>query len=148
MLVILPSDRNGIGALEQSIKAGTLNSWVSQLRAHEVHLEIPKFKSERKWNLKPVLNRLGMRAAFDPAKANFSAIAKGHDLFLSAVYHGAFVEVNEEGTEAAAATGGVMDLLSAQSQEPFIADHPFLYVIRDRTTGCILFMGRLVDPRG
>jgi len=89
-----------------------------------------------------------MRAAFDPAKANFSAIAKGHDLFLSAVYHGAFVEVNEEGTEAAAATGGVMDLLSAQSQEPFIADHPFLYVIRDRTTGCILFMGRLVDPRG
>ncbi|HEV8479423.1 MAG TPA: serpin family protein [Candidatus Eisenbacteria bacterium] len=148
MLVILPDDRNGIGALEQSIEAGTLNAWVSQLRAHEVDLKLPRFKSEGKWNLKPVLNRLGMRAAFDPAKANFSAIAKGHDLFLGAVYHGAFVEVNEEGTEAAAASGGVMATTSIAVPESFTADHPFFYVIRDRTTGCILFMGRLTDPRG
>jgi len=147
MLVILPDEHDGIGTLENSIEAGTLNSWVSQLRAHEVALEIPKFKSERKWNLVPVLNRLGMRAAFNPAKADFSAIAKGHDLFLGAVYHGAFVEVNEEGTEAAAATGVGVVATSVRVPESFTADHPFLYVIRDRATGCILFMGRVADPR-
>jgi serpin B len=118
------------------------------LGGKEVMLKLPRFKSEWKSNLTGILAKMGMPTAFQRGKADFSAISKSNDLFLSAVVHGAFVEVNEEGTEAAAATGGVVSATSVRIPEMFTADHPFLYLIRDRETGCILFMGRLSDPRG
>jgi serpin B len=86
---------------------------------------------------------MGMPTAFTGA-ADFSGISDG-GLFISQVIHQAYVDVNEEGTEAAAATGVVM-LGSAPMLEEFVADHPFVFVIRDRGTGLILFMGRVVDP--
>jgi serine protease inhibitor len=148
MLVLLPDDRNGLGALERQLSADTLRAWVGLLRGKEVALKLPRFKTEWKSNLTETLASMGMPTAFRAGKADFSAIAKGEGLFLSAVFHGAFVEVNEEGTEAAAATGEVMQTLGARTPEMFTADHPFLFLIRDRETGCILFMGRVTDPRG
>jgi serine protease inhibitor len=147
MLVLLPDDRNGLSALEKRLSADSLHAWVGSLHGNEVTLKLPRFKTEWNSNLTQTLESLGIHLAFASGRADFSAIAKGEDLFLSAVFHGAFVEVNEEGTEAAAATGGVMDE-SVRVPEMFTADHPFLFFIRDRETGCILFMGRVTDPRG
>jgi serpin B len=91
-----------------------------------------------------------MPLAFSPGKADFSGIATGQPLALSAVIHKAFVDVNEKGTEAAAATGAIVAATSARAPEPrhvFRADHPFFFVIRDNGTGSLLFAGRLVNPR-
>ena len=92
-----------------------------------------------------------MSDAFDPGKADFSGMNGRKDLYVSAVAHKAFVEVNEEGTEAAAATGAIMGLTAAPvMKEPvvFRADHPFLFVMRHRESGAVLFMGRCVEPKG
>ena len=96
------------------------------------------------------LKALGMNTAFDPKTADFSGMTGGRDLFISAVIHKAFVDVNEEGTEAAAATGIIMAPTSAAPDptEPpvFKADHPFVFMIRDNRNGSILFMGRIKNP--
>ena len=90
---------------------------------------------------------MGMPDAFDLAKADFSGMTGTKELFISAVLHKAFVEVNEEGTEAAAATGVVIGLKSKPAPPPvFRADHPFVFMIRDNATGSILFIGRVADP--
>jgi len=90
---------------------------------------------------------MGMADAFDPAKADFSGMTGTKDLFISAVVHKAFVDVNEEGTEAAAATAVVARMTAVAEPPPeFRADHPFLFLIRDTKTGAILFLGRILDP--
>src|SRR4029453_17543416 len=101
------------------------------------------------FQLKEALSALGMSLAFAPRKADFSGIATAEPLWLSAVIHKAYVDVNEKGTEAAAATGVMMRTMSARV-EPlavFRADHPFFFVIRDNGTGSLLFAGRLVNPQ-
>jgi len=91
---------------------------------------------------------MGMTDAFDEDKADFSGMSGKKDLFITAVLHKAFVEVNEEGTEAAAATGVVVGLTAAPPRQPvFRADHPFLFLIRDLRSNSILFLGRVMDPR-
>ena len=112
---------------------------------------VPKFTLTAQFQLNDVLSALGMPLAFDGQQANFSGMDGRQDLFLSAVFHKAFVDVNEEGTEAAAATGAVVGAMAMPVREPpkeFRADHPFIFLIRDEATGCILFMGRVTDPRG
>ena len=92
---------------------------------------------------------MGMPRAFTPGEADFSGMSSEEELFLSAVIHKAFVDVNEEGTEAAAATGIAVGATAFEvPEEPavFRADHPFLFLIRDNRTGSLLFLGRLVDP--
>ncbi len=151
MVVIVPDDKSGLAALEKQLaRPGKLDSWLRQMSEQEVYLYLPRWKAEVTVGMSALLIQLGMKLAFDPRKADFSGIAgKGHEppLYISAVFHKAFVEVNEEGTEAAAATGMVAAAADAMHQTPTVrADHPFIYLIRDRKSGLVLFMGRTVDP--
>ena len=158
MLVLLPDRKDGLRDLEKTLSAHMLHDCVAQTRTREVKLFLPRFKIT--WGTADVrdqLTALGMPFAFSRLQADFSGI-NGHvppdedALFIAAVYHQALVEVNEEGTEAAAATAGDMRCLAAArfSWPPpipvFRADHPFLFAIRDRRSGTILFLGRIEDP--
>jgi len=146
MLIILPDDVDGLPALEKRLSADSLGAWSSSLQQREVAVSLPRFISSKHFDLTRLLADMGMPSAFDATKADFSGITGRRDLFIGIVAHGAFIDVNEEGTEAAAATGVLMTR-GGRVPEPFTADHPFFYLIRDRATGCILFMGRVVDPR-
>lgn len=152
MLVLLPRERDGLPALEAALTADQLTEWTKALRPRDVKLWLPRFKVEAQFLLKPTLAALGMGDAFDADKADFSGMNGRKDLFIGAVVHKAFVEVNEAGTEAAAATAVVMQTRSAvrPADEPaeFRADHPFLFFLRDMRTGAILFAGRLTTPAG
>ncbi len=148
MVILLPKAADGIGRLEQQLTAENIARWLDDLREREVIVSIPKFKMTSKFSLESVLRSMGMGQAFGGA-ADFSGMTGRRDLFISAVIHQAYVDVNEEGTEAAAATGVVMRLTSAMPDRTpvFQADHPFLFMIRDNTSGSILFLGRVSDPR-
>ena len=157
MLVLLPDRKDGLRDLEMTLSARMLHDCVAQMGTREVKLFLPRFKIT--WgtvNVRDQLTALGMPLAFTRL-ANFSGI-NGHEpphedsLFISAILHKAFVETNEEGTEAAAATAVFMTTAaSLRSLKPppvpiFRADHPFLFAIRDRKSGTILFLGRMADP--
>ncbi len=150
MVVILPNAVDGLPALEASLTAEDLTSWLETLQETEVDLWLPRFTFSKRTDLKPVLIAMGMTSAFDPLTADLTGMALGgqpgvNDLYVHFVVQEAFILVNEEGTEAAAATAGGV---GPTSYEPavFHADHPFLFLIRDRVTGSILFMGRVVNP--
>ncbi|MDB6064209.1 MAG: proteinase inhibitor serpin [Pedosphaera sp.] len=147
MVVLLPKEVDGLKALESSLSQEKLNAWLAQGRQQRTSVFLPKFKLTSQFDLVKTLSDLGMPSAFSTS-ADFSGMDGARDLFLSAVVHKAFVDVNEEGTEAAAATGAVMAMTSAQPRPipVFRADHPFLFLIRDTHSGSILFIGRLVDP--
>jgi serpin B len=110
---------------------------------------MPKFKLNAQFELAKTLAAMGMADAFG-GKADFSGIDGQHYLYISNVIHKAYVDVNEEGTEAAAATAVTMEIQSkiVRPEEPkqFVADHPFIFIIRDSQTGSVLFMGRMIDP--
>jgi len=145
MLVLLPSEGE-MDYLESNLTAQNFGDWKSNLRMQEVNVYLPKFKFETKYFMKDVLKELGMATAFS-AGADFSGMTGQRDLFISEVIHQAFVEVNEEGTEAAAATAVIMEKLSMPQEIPeFKADHPFIFVIQENETGSILFIGRVDNP--
>ncbi len=145
MIVLLPKD-DALGALEESLKPGKLSELKNALREQRVDVYIPKFKFETKYSMAETLADMGMPAAFS-GNADFSGMDGTKSLYIAAVIHQAFVEVNEEGTEATAATGVVMDLESVAPAIPiFRADHPFIFIIQQKETGNILFMGRVDDP--
>jgi serpin B len=147
MVVLLPRAVDGLARLEKSLGADSLASWLGRMHAPEVQLALPRFAMTARFQLNQVLAGLGMPSAFEPGRADFSGLDGTRELFLAAVVHKAFVDVNEEGTEAAAATGGAM-ALTAMPAEPIVfrADHPFVFLIRHRPTGSILFVGRVTDP--
>jgi serpin B len=146
MVVILPKDPAGLPQIEKQLSETNLNAWLDKLMDPQpVDVTLPKFKVTGEFQLKETLEQMGMRDAFVFRKADFSGMATGDKLFLGAVVHKAYVDVNEKGTEAAAATGVVVETRSAPS--PFRADHPFLFLIRDNATGSILFLGRLANPQ-
>jgi len=150
MIVLLPNEVGGMFALEQSLTAPNTRQWLGQLRpVPKVILTLPKFKMTRQFELQDTLGSMGMTLAFD-AHADFSGMTGNRDFFISAVIHKAYIDVNEEGTEAAAATAVVMRSMMARMQQPappvFRADHPFIFLIRDNRSGGILFMGRVADP--
>ena len=151
MVVFLPKDKDGLAAMDQSLTADSVQKWLEQLRpASKVIITLPKFKMTHQFELGDTLQVMGIRQAFGPA-ADFAGMTGKRNLFISAVIHKAFVDVNEEGTEAAGATAVVMHAYkNAVSMKPspiiFRADHPFLFVIRDNKSGGILFMGRVTDP--
>jgi len=108
---------------------------------------LPKFEFDTKYFMKETLEDLGMPTAFDDKKADFSGMTEEEQLFISQVIHQAYIKVDEKGTEAAAATAVVMMTMSAMAPTPtFKADHPFIFIIQEKATGNILFMGRVVDP--
>lgn len=125
-----------------------LMDWINpeMMDQTEVMLSLPRFKLEEKYSLKPILCSLGMADAFNEGKADFSGMSSSKDLYLSEVVHKSFVEVNEEGTEAAAATAAVMMMRCAMIVPRFTADHPFLFLIRHNLSGCILFFGKFCSP--
>ncbi len=150
MIVLLPKDRSGLPALEQSLTAANTQQWLSQLApVPKVIVTIPKFKSTQQFELSTTLSAMGMPEAF-AGNADFSGMTGHRDFAISAVIHKAYVDVNEEGTEAAAATAVTMMAMAmrAPQQAPpiFRADHPFVFMIRDNRSASILFMGRMADP--
>jgi serpin B len=154
MTIVLPRDRGGLDAIEASLDAERLASWTSALDEREVEVALPKFRVEPadSISLREQLIRLGMTDAFDPGRADLTGMGgslASDRLFIADVFHKAFVAVDEAGTEAAAATAVIVAVRSAAIRpEPtrFIADHPFLFFIRDLRSGAVLFMGRLADP--
>jgi len=147
MVVLLPKSKDGIEGLEAALTPNMLEGTCAGLRRREVQVALPRFKTTAEFSLKDPLVAMGMADAFDSGRADFSGMSGKKDLFISAVVHKAFVDVNEEGTEAAAATGVVVGVMSMPEPPPvFRADHPFLFLIRDTKTGAILFFGRILDP--
>jgi serpin B len=148
MVVVLPKTPDGLGRLESSLSLATLDGWLSALAQRRVDVSLPRFKLTAESELKDALSSLGMPAAFVGGQADFSGMTGSRDFAISAVVHKAFVEVEEKGTEAAAATGVAMLRASIAQPPPtiFRADHPFLFLIRDIRSGTILFLGRLVRP--
>ena len=145
MLILLPLD-DDIETLENSFTIENLTEWKKSLRKRRVNIYIPKFKFETKYFLSETLSDLGMPTAFTNS-ADFSGMTGTKDLKIDKVIHQAFIEVNEEGTEAAAATGVTMMKHSKPPPTPiFKADHPFIFIIQQKETGNILFMGRVNNP--
>ena len=151
MVILLPRNVDGLAGLEQRLSAANLTEWLTALDAApelNTDLFLPKFKLNSRLLLAGTLSALGMPTAFS-ARADFSGLSARPALQISDVVHQAYVEVNEEGTEAAAATGVIMRMLAVQQRIPvFRVDHPFLFLIRDNPTGTLLFVGRVVDPSG
>jgi serine protease inhibitor len=146
MIVLLPNKSDGLPAFEKTLTAANLTKWLGKLSIHNVDVTLPKFKLTSEFMLKDGLSKMGMPIAFDRNKADFSGMTTSERLFINHVVHKAFVDVNEAGTEAAASTAVVMTPASAPPPATFLADHPFVYLIRDNRTGSILFLGRVVDP--
>ena len=146
MLVILPKDNNGFDVLKKEISLDLYNKINSGLVSKKVKLWLPRFKTTSDFELSDVLKQMGMMEAFSD-KADFSGMTGNKDLKISKVIHKAFVEVNEAGTEAAAATAVVMRVKSMPVKQPeFKADHPFLFIIKENTNNSILFAGNIYDP--
>ncbi len=145
MLVLLPKNED-IKSLEKSLTPEKLNEWKNNLKEQRVNIYIPRFTFDSKYFLNENLKKMGMPSAFKPDSADFSGIDGKKDLFIQIAVHQAFVEVNEEGTEAAAGTGVGIGLTSMPSVPTFRADHPFIFMIQEKNTGNILFLGKVVNP--
>jgi serpin B len=158
MMILLPKAIQGLSALEQSLAPAKMQQLLGKLNpAQTVIVTMPKFKMEAQFEFGRTLKTMGMKDAFDLKTADFSGIASREtmqregNLYISAVIHKAYVEVNEEGTEAAAATAATAVLAAARPAPPtppimFRADHPFMFLIRDNRSGSILFIGRVTNP--
>lgn len=147
MLILMPA-AGSLDQFESNLTADVLQKTIDGLSTAEVRLSMPRFKIESSFDLGSTLTQLGMDAAFDPQKADFSAMDGSHDLSISSVVHKAYVNVDEEGTEAAAATGVIVGVTSMPMQEivELNLDHPFVFFIMDNLNGAVLFMGRVANP--
>jgi len=152
MVVLLPKTVDGLAGLEKNLTAENLRQWFKGAKSESVEVTLPKFTFSAQLQLGDTLQAMGMTDAFDASKADFSGMTSAEKLCISAVIHKAFVAVDEEGTEAAAATAVVMKGGNGHAlpKEPkvFKADHPFVFLIRHIHTGEILFIGRLANPKG
>ena len=149
MVIFLPNKKNGIMEFEKSFDYKYYQDIIAALQSQEVRLSLPKFQTTYKSNLGTTLSRMGMPLAFS-ANADFSGMTGKQDLCISEVIHQAFINVDEKGTEAAAATAVIMKATAIRMpNEPkiFNADHPFIFLIKDNTTGSILFMGKIMNPK-
>jgi len=146
MDVILPDQSSSLSGTMNLITDANFNGWISQMRKRETDVTFPKFKYGFKKKLKDVLSNMGMGIAFTDA-ADFSNISEQYDLLINEVTHQSFIETDEEGTEAAAATVVEIGLTSVgPTSFEFRMDRPFIFIIRETTTNSILFMGRVADP--
>lgn len=152
MLIILPNEiqdeTTGLQKLEKALSYEKLMEWTRPEVMHQQKLivSLPRFKMEETYDMKSLLISMGMEDVFDGQKVNLSGMSPNNDLVVSKVIHKAFVEVNEEGTEAAAATAVVVMKKGRRIPRAFIADHPFLFFIRHNPTKSILFCGRFCSP--
>lgn len=150
MLIVVPDAIDGLGALESGLDAEKVEDLARSAKSETVLAQIPKFEVKPAGSLAlgGHLQALGMKLAFDSQKADFTGITKPPSLFIGEVFHKGFIRVDEKGTEAAAATAVVMGPGGAPPPPPaeFKADRPFLFFLRDRASGLVLFMGRVTDP--
>ncbi|MGD0813231.1 MAG: serpin family protein [Verrucomicrobiota bacterium] len=151
MVILLPCQIDGLGRLEKQLSPAFLARLLAQMQTQYVMIHMPRFKFESGFNLNNTLAKMGMPDAFNWPNADFSGLngVKG-DLFLSGVFHKAWIEVTEEGTEADARTALQIGTMESHQPPPppvFRADHPFVFLIRDIRSGSLLFVGRLADPR-
>jgi serpin B len=157
MSIVLPRSRDGLAAVEKTLSVETLASWTDQNAGYtQLRVELPRFEIEAPADplrLAKALIQLGMPLAFDDEQADFTGIhvfkSPADRLLISNVFHKAFVEVDEKGTEAAAATAVSMTRAGGAPQEPalFVVDRPFLFVLHDTRSGAVLFMGRVTEPK-
>ncbi|XP_060986882.1 serpin B3-like isoform X2 [Dama dama] len=148
MMVLLPNEVDGLQELEDQLTAEKLIEWTSpqNMGKRQVDLYLPRFKVEESYDLVPTLRALGMVDAFCDGVADFSGMTRRRDLVVSTVVHKSFVEVTEEGTEAAAASGVEITVRAGRNSESFRCDHPFLFLIKHIKTNSILFWGRVSSP--
>lgn len=146
MLIISP-DRSQFEEFESNLDTKMLDEIVEKLEDKSVSLKMPRFEYEADLNLTKTLKQMGMPAAFNPSKANFSGMTGDNSLYVTDVLHKAFVSVDEEGTEASAATAVVFGETSVPTKSVEMnLDSPFIFLIRDNDTGTVLFIGRLMNP--
>jgi serpin B len=146
MLILLPA-LGEFEAFEAALDADRVNEIIAALQWNMVELSLPKFSFESEFELGDVMEAMGMPTAFDEKRADFSGMTGVRELFIGSILHKAFVDVNEEGTEAAAATAVIMRLESMPLDPvPVQVDRPFIFLIRDNDTGTILFVGRVTNP--
>jgi serpin B len=158
MIILLPKAMEGLSEFEQSLGPAKMEQLLDQLRlAGKVIVTMPKFKIEAQFGLGDALKAMGMKKAFEANMADFSGMASRKtmqpdgNLYIGAVIHKAYVDVNEEGTEAAGATAvavmrGATGVHRPEPPIVFRADHPFMFLIRDDRSGSILFLGRVTNP--
>jgi serpin B len=144
-VALLPDEANGLASLEAGLNSDRLTEYLDALTPHEVSVYLPRFEIGSEFSLGDTLAAMGMPAVFTSA-ADLSGIDGRRDLLVGGAYHKAFIDLNEEGTEAAAATGIVVEITSVGDTALFRADHPFTFLIRDNLTGSILFLGRVAAP--
>ncbi|ELT94637.1 hypothetical protein CAPTEDRAFT_178608 [Capitella teleta] len=143
MFVLLPDDEQGLLVLEEDLVDSKLTELFSGLREQRVKVALPKFQVTQSMSLKSLLVEMGMEDLFNSREADLSGINGKKDLYVTEVVHKAFIQVDEEGTEAAASTGVLIGLTAVMETPEFIANHPFMYVIWEKSTSSALFMGRL-----
>ena len=142
MLILLPRAPDTV-ELERSLTPDNITQWRAGLRPEGLEVRLPRFTFKCRYDLKPTLIQMGMPSAFD-GSADFSGMDGTHNLYIDTAVHQAYITVNEQGTEAGAATG--VGVTFAGIPQMFVADHPFIFLIQDQETGAILFMGMVVDP--
>jgi serpin B len=152
MVLMLPDARDGLASLEASLTNELLDSSLHSMDEREVRVYLPRFKFDASFNLSGTLRDMEMSDPFDPDISDLTGIAQpvGANLYIADVLHKAFIDVNEAGTEAAAATGVIVGITDCVCDPPqpaeFRADHPFLFALRDRHSGSLMFMGRVAEP--
>lgn len=147
MVVILPRAKGKLKELEATLSAGTVDAWLAKAKSMSGDVAMPRFEFTTRYQLPDQLQALGIKKAFG-AGADFSGITTAEPLYISDVIHKAYIKVDEEGSEAAAATAVIMDRAPSPVMDRFAfrADHPFVFLIRDRQTGTVLFLGRYSEP--
>jgi serpin B len=149
MVIVLPDEGVSLSEWLQSLDAKSWKEWTSRLVTTDGELQLPRFQMEYEQTLNDALKALGMSVAFDPDRADFTGMRDEGGLFLEKVHHKAVIEVNEEGTEAAAVTSVQVGITSVQQPRPpfkMVVDRPFLFAIRDGRTGMVLFIGAVYEP--
>jgi len=148
MIILLPVEQDGLTELEEQLNYENLSRWLKSLGDRTVAVHLPRFAIDHQISLKQPLSAIGMIDAFNPVNADFTGMTSQKPLFMNAVEHSALIEVDEQGTVAAAASSASFSC-GAAIPPPFAkfrADHPFVFLIKDNYTGSILFLGRVVDP--
>ncbi|XP_005373094.1 PREDICTED: serpin B8 [Chinchilla lanigera] len=148
MIILLPDDDTDLAVVEKALTYEKFRSWINpeNMKKSKVQVFLPRLKLEESYDLESILRRSGMTDAFEEMKADFSGMSTKKNVPLSKVAHKCFVEVNEEGTEAAGTTAVVRNTRSAKIEPKFCADHPFLFFIWHHSTNSIMFCGRFSLP--
>nr|XP_012320792.1 serpin B11 isoform X2 [Aotus nancymaae] len=148
MIILLPVGTDNLKQIEKQLNSKMFHEWTSSsnMMEREVEVHLPRFKLEMKYELNSLLKSLGVTDIFNQAKADLSGMSPAKGLYLSKAVHKSYLDVSEEGTEAAAATGESIAVKSLPMRAQFMANHPFLFFIRHTDTNMILFCGKLASP--